>query len=254
MAPEINSTYFDIKRQLNMILLNSTFADRINPYAKISEIITFPEDIDIIKSHIKRIFKCDIPGNIADMTPDELIQQIYSLNKDFVIKDSDIVFKQKIKSETQPVPHTNNTQWSRGAIFTYIFTTLSKTMERNVKVTERISDLMIELQMTGIDSQKLNCTLKELENFFDIKIDQSMKVYNVANAAELSFIAQGRAPAHNNSDEQKDPLWRAIITATSLKYLKSILQHDLNIHVSIFTLSNIKSYEEFKALIQSKQK
>lgn len=223
MTQKINNSFSNIKTQLNIILLNSTFTDRVNPYAKISEMITFPEDIDIIKSHIKRIFKYTPEQDIANMTPNELVAILYANNPNFRLKDTDIIFNPQIKPNAQPVPNTNINEWSRRSIFTYIITNLSNTMGRMVQSRERISDLMTEADMSGTDLPKLNFKLKELENFFGIKIDQSMKVYNAANAAELSFIAQGRAPAHEGTNEQRDPLWNVIMTATSMKYLKSVL-------------------------------
>lgn len=251
MKPELNNVFSDIKKQLNIILLNTTFVDRVEPNANISAMITFPEDIDIIKSHIKRIFKHVPEQDIANMTPNELATDIYAHNKDFRFKKNETVFIQQIK--TEPNSANNNTEWSRGTIFTYIITNLSHTMGRTVQSRERISDLMTEAAMSGNDLYQLNYKLKELENFFGIKIDQSMKVYNVGNIAETSFIAQGRAPAHEDTNEQRDPLWNAIMTATSMKYLKSVLQNNLDVHISTYVLSRIKSYEEFKALVQEKQ-
>lgn len=254
MIHEINNSLSNIKTQLNIILLNSTFADRVNPHAKISEMITFPEDIDIIKSHIKRVFKYTPEQDIANMTPNELVAILYDNNPNFRLKDTDIIFNPRTKPTTQPAPNTDTNEWSRRSIFTYIIVNISRTMGRTVQSRERISDLMTEAKMSGTDLQKLNFKLKELENFFGIKIDQSMKIYNIANAAELSFIAQGRAPAHEDTNEQRDPLWNAIMTATSMKYLKSVLQkNNLDVHISTYVLARIKSYEEFKALVQEKQ-
>ena len=252
MTTEIDRTYSDIKRQLNIILLNSTFADRVEPHEKISNMITFPEDIDIIRKNIKRIFKYDVTQDIADMTPYELVQQIHQHDQNFRMPHSEKVFTQKTQNHSITAK-TSYTQWSRREIFGHVIVKISKAMGRSIQATEKISDLIAEAAMSGFDLQKLNYTLKELENFFGIKIDQSMKVYNAANAAEVSFIAQGRAPAHDDPKTQKDPLWDALMTATSMKYLKSVLHHNLNIRVSTHILSNIKSYEEFKALIQSKQ-
>ena len=253
MTPELNNTFSCIKKQVNLILLNSTFADRVDPYAKISEMITFPEDIDIIKQNIKRIFKYDIDQDVANMTPYELILHLYNHNKNFNLKTNTNVLKQPAPSASNITQKSNNTEWSRKTIFAYILASVSRPMGRTVQSSERISDLMAEAAMSGTDLEKLNLKLKELEKFFGIKIDQSMKLYNVANAAEISFIAQGRAPAHNDINEQKDPLWDVLMMATSMKYLKSILQHNMQISVSTYALSHLKSYEEYVKLIQDAQ-
>jgi len=253
MKPETNSVFADIKKQLSIILLNSTFADKVYPYNKISTLITFPEDIDIIKANIKRIFKYVTEQDIGNMTPYELVREIYEHNKDFHLKRNDAVFRQKIKPAVNNGQNTNDMEWSRKYIFSYILLGISRAMGRTVQSTERISDLMTEAAMSGNDLQKLIYKLQELENFFDIKIDQSMKVYNAANAAEASFIAQGRAPAPNTQDESMDPLWDAVMMATSIKYLKSVLQRNFNINVSTYALSHLKSYEELKNLIYEKQ-
>ena len=254
MYQEPNNTFSNIKKQLNIILLNSTFADRVDLYTKISNMITFPEDIDIIKSHIKRIFKYEVEQNIAEMTPYELIQKIYQHNKGFTMPRGEVVFTQRIKNNSKIIADMNDTEWSRKSIFAYFLANLARAMGRTVQSTEKISDLMAEAAMSGSDLENLHSKLRELENFFGIKIDQSMKVYNAANAAEESFVAQGRAPAPKDTKDTEDPFWNAIMAATSIKYLKSILQNNLNVHVSTYVLSRVKSYEEFKVLIQSKQR
>ena len=252
MQTEFNEKLADVKKQLNIILLNSTFADKVNPMAKISTMITFPEDIDIIKSHIRRIFRCDVPDDIANMTPAQLVDLLYTNNPnfDFRARNDLIVFTQK--PQPRQVDNTTNTKWSRRTIFAHIITNISHVMGRTVQSSERISDLMFEASMSGDDLFTLNTKLKELEQFFGIKIDQSMKVYNAANAAEVSFIAQGLAPAHDPEAEKQDPLWSALMAAISIKYLKSILSHNLNIHISVRALSNLASYEEYQELINSK--
>ena len=253
MKPEFNNTIANIKKQLNVILLNSTFAETVNPCAQISTMITFPEDIDIIKSRIKQAFKYVPEQDITNMTPNELVTDIYAHNPNFRLRGQEIIFKQHVKTEQNPATDKDNNEWTRRSIFTYIIVNISRAMGRTVQSTERISDLMTEAAMSGDDLYKLNYKLKELENFFGIKIDQSMKIYNAANAAEVSFIAQGRAPAHEEEGAKRDPLWHAIMTATSVKYLKSVLLHDLNVHISTYALLQVKSYEEFKALVQTKQ-
>ncbi|MBQ6736496.1 MAG: hypothetical protein IJQ90_03355 [Alphaproteobacteria bacterium] len=255
MKTEINDALSDIKRQLNIILLNSTFADVIDPAAQISTIITFPEDIDIIKSHIKRVFHYTVSQDIAGMTPAQLTNEIYANNPNFNFRaqNAEVIFTPAIRSKQKTVI-TNKTEWTRKEIFAYIIANISRTMGRTVQSKERISNLMAEASMSGDDLYALNSKLRELENFFDIKIDQSMKIYNVANAAEVSFIAQGRAPAPAEPDKQKDPLWNAVMTATSITYLKSVLQHNLDVDVSVRTLSNLKSYQEFQELVKSKLK
>ena len=253
MTTRFNNTLSDIKRQLNLILLDSTFADKVEPYEKISTMITFPEDIDLIKSNVQRVFKFNITQDIADMTPTELLSMIHAARPDFKLLDTKANFTQPTRTPENRNNTGDTTKWSRDLIFSYIIEHISRAMNRSVQSTERIADLMSEASMSGDDLSELNCALRQLEKFFDIKIDQSMKIYNVGNVAESSFIAQGRAPEPKSKDKTKDPIWSAVMVATPKKYLASILERTFNIHLSLRALESVESYEELKAIIQEKQ-
>ncbi|MBO4480629.1 MAG: hypothetical protein J5742_03345 [Alphaproteobacteria bacterium] len=244
-----------IKRQVNNILLNSTFAETINPLSRISEIITFPEDIALIKERIRNQFKLNISRNISDMTVTELytVVFIFILNsKNKLNKTSDSTKIPEVPSVPTPVVKKTSgkgKQWNRRMIFSYILGNIKTACGRPVQSTEKISDLIRETQEFGFDSTKLTSKLKELERFFDIKIDIGMRIYNIGNAAEQSFIAQGKAPDSRIENESINPLWATIRAALSMNYWQSVILNDLNVKISTYKLTRIKSFAEFEQLV-----
>lgn len=247
-----------IKQHVNTILLHSTFADSINPSARISEIITFPEDIPLIKERIKTRFKLDIHQDISDFTVNQLYTMIFMFVQNSNHNKLGWLSKPKKPQIKQP-QHTNDTKnvpkqnkgllWDRKAIFGYILGNLRTAYGRSVQSTEKISNLIEEAQNTGMNSDALISKLQELEKFFDIKIDQGMRVYNIGNLAEKSLVVQGKAIDPRIRYESMEPLWATIHTALSMNYWQSVILHDLNVRISTYKLNQIKSFPEFERLV-----
>ena len=245
-----------VTQEINEVLLNSAFGrDKICPDDKISEILTFPEDITIIKKSIESRLNIRITSPIANMTAKELYILVSGL---FVVSGQ----KAKVKKVPMPEQPTHSVQsdqdqeplWNRRIIFGYILGHIRSMFDRNIKSTEKVRDLMSEYASTHGNNLVFCGKLAELEEFFGIKIDQEMRLYNVGNAAEKSFVAQGKAIDSKISDESKDPLWRCIMTIVSIRYLKSVLENEYKLHLSLEKLSNTKSYAELEDLIADAQR
>ena len=242
-----------VTQEINEILLNSAFGcDRICSDDKISEILTFPDDINGIKKTIEKRLNIRIASPIANMTAGELHILATGL---FTESGQKVKFRKDPMPE-QPVHSISRTQqieqeplWNRRIIFGYILKHIRSMFDRNIKSTEKIRDLMLEYRSTHCDTLVFCGKLAELEEFFGIKIDQEMRLYNVCNAAEKSFVAQGKAFDSKVSDESKDPLWRCITTIVSMRYLKSVIENEYQIHLSLDRLSNTASYAELEKLV-----
>ena len=157
--------------------------------------------------------------------------------------------KQPVHTKVQPSPRKKDTLWNRKMIFGYILGNIRKVCGRNVQSTERIVNLMIEAQNTGINMNALTAKLQELEEFFGIKIDQSMRIYNIGNAAEKSFIAQGKAVDSRDVQESMEPLWATIQTVLPINYWQSVILNELNVRISTYKLARLKSFNEFEQLV-----
>lgn len=248
-----------IQQNVNAILLNSTFADTINPQSKISEIITFPKDMDFIKERIKNKFKLSIHQDISNFTVNQLYTMILIsvLNSKHQIQlsplDTEPYIKQPRHSKVTQ-DDQQKTLWSRKAIFGCVLGHIREAYGRNVQSTEKIANLIQEAQNTGKDPTPLLNKLKELEKFFDIKIDQTMRIYNIGNAAEKSFVAQGKAIDPRIKYEAMEPLWATIHTALSINYWQSVILNELNVRISTYKLYRVKSFQEFEQLVNYAKK
>lgn len=239
-----------VVKQVNAILLNSTFADTIDPMAKVSDIITFPEDVDLIKERIRDRFHLDIKQDISKMTVNQLHTMLFLFfcnspkmrNARSTRKpaDADTAVQTDIPEERK---------WTRRTIFGYIIGNIRTAYGRPVQSTEKIGNLIREAYDTGIDPNPLIAKLKELETFFDIKIDYEMRIHNIGSAAEQSFVKKGLAVDTKVLIADMEPLWATIYTALSINFWQSIVQKNLGVRISQYKLSHVKSYDEFVRLV-----
>ncbi|MBO4746043.1 MAG: hypothetical protein J5613_03165 [Alphaproteobacteria bacterium] len=253
-----------IKNQVNGILLYSAFAaDTINPHKKISEIITFPEDVERIRERIKDKFDIYIHQDLSSMSPMQVYTMIFMVVINSEERKAKILNFAKNQVQEEPVqeiaPATaqvhHGKMWNRRSIFSYLIGNLRTAFGRPLQPNEKIRDLINEAYSTGTEPTAFMNKLKELESFFGIKIDQEMRIFNIGDAAEKSLIAQGKAVDSAAEKESMDPLWATIHTALSINFWHSIISRDLGLQISVYKLSRTHSYQEFEALIaEAKQK
>ncbi len=249
----INNTKFtkaEVKDTLVDILLNSTFADSIDWDAKIRDIITFDTDTNMIKEKINEVFGMSIVYDISNMTVNELFTNIYGF-----ICDSG-----KIKSNAKRgrgLFLAKGVEWNRRLIFSAILNQFRRTLSRNVNVTESLDDIRYEVSsdIMGVDAHKLERLIKELENFFGIKIDYDMRIYNIANAAEESMIKQGKMKANQVSTDAslEEALWQKLIRVLPANFLASIIKRDFHAQAQGYELAGTKSFEEFVGKVKELQ-
>ncbi|MBO7656938.1 MAG: hypothetical protein J6S80_04390 [Alphaproteobacteria bacterium] len=248
---------------VNKILLNSTFADKIDTTAKISDLAIFGQsDIALIKERIADMFKIDITQDISDFSIGQLHTMIFihvcnseSLTKKFM----DLAHKTASIKVQQPIRHKHTSDnsddktWNLKLIFAHIIKEITPVYGRSVQSKEKLSELISEAQDAGRDTSALTKKLKELEEFFNIKIDLSMRIYNIARTAEQSFIAQGKAVDSKVERSEMDPYWAPLYDTMSFKYLKDVIYTDFGVRISTYKLCHAKSYEEYVKLIQDAQ-
>lgn len=263
---EIEALRNIVINQVDKILLDSTFMDKIDANAKISDLTVFgSSDIQLIKAGIARKFKLSINQDITNFSVEKLHNMIFLhvLDSEYLVKQFMGTNKRKNKIQIiQPIQEdkfknektSNGTIWNRKTIFNHIIKEIGKVSGRTVQSKEKLGDIVRELQDSGKNDIAFTNKLKELEEFFNIKIDLSMKLYNIGNAAEESFIAQGRAPDSKLEREEMDPYWVLLYDALSFKYVADMINSKFGVNVSTYKLCHTKSYEEYVKLIQDAQK
>ena len=245
-------TKAEVKHALVDILLNSTFSDSIDWDAKIRDIITFDTDTNMIKEKINEVFGMPIVYDISNLSVKKLFENIYGF-----ICDSG-----KIKSNAKRghgLFRAESVEWNRRLIFSAIMNEFRHALGRNVNATESLDDMRYELSsdIMGTGMRKLERAIQELQDFFDIKINYEMRIYNIANAAEESMIKQGKMKAHQPSpnatlDEQ---VWQKVVRVLPANFLESLIKREFGANVVGYKLAGTKSFEEFmQKVCEAKQK
>lgn len=250
----MNNTTFtkaDIKRALIDILLNSTFADTIDWNAKIRDIITFDEDTNMIKEKINEVFGMSIIYDISNTTVNELFTIIYG----FICNSG------RIKSNAKRgrgLFRNPDVEWNRKLIFAAVMNRFRGALGRNVATTESLDDIKYEISgdIMGVRAAKFYQAIKDLEKFFDIKIYDNMRVYNIANAAEESMIKSGkmRQDQPKPSATFDEQVWQKLIKILPVNFLESVIKRDFGAHITGYQLAGTHSFDEFVQKVREAQK
>lgn len=237
-----NFTKAEIKRTLTNILLNSTFADLIDWNAQIRDIITFDSDMDMIKDKINDVFGMSIAYNISNMTVNELFTNVYGF-----ICDSG-----RIKSNARKgrgLFQSKDVEWNRRLIFSAIMNRFKYAIGRTVASTESLDDIKYEIScdIMGGTMRKLDSAIREIEDFFDIKINDAMRIYNIANAAEESMIKSGKIKSDkpNSNASLDEQVWQKVVRVLPANFLESLIKREFGANVAGYKLAGTKSFEEF---------
>lgn len=251
---------------VNIILLNSTFADKIVTSQKLYDLTVFGlSDIELIKEGIAAKFGLNIDQDISNFSIGQLHTMVFLhvRNSDTLTeKFMDLAFRKQKPISVRRVSHPQATQsslntnpkWDRNYIFSQILKKIKDAyQDRSIQSRDKISDLITRAQNTGMDTTPLEKALKELEQEFDITITYDMKIYNIGNLAEESWIAQGKAVDSRVERAEMDSYWAPLHDALAFKYLKNVLNTDFGVNISTYKLCHAKSYEEYVKLIQDAQ-
>ena len=183
----MNKTYRDrqaVKAELEDILLKSTFADSIKSSDKISDIITFQEDLTLIKERIKDSFNVNI-NHLSNLSVNTLLTAIYL----FLLNSGRI--KPDVNSAPVPQEQNSDTSWVAQIIFYAVISRFKKELGRFVAVNESLNS--IKFEMSNISGpQKFDSAINDLESLFDIRIKPNMRIYNILNAAKQSWTNTGK--------------------------------------------------------------
>ena len=183
----MNKTYRDrqaVKAELEDILLKSTFAGSIKSSDKISDIITFQEDLTLIKERIKDSFNVNI-NHLSDHSVNTLLTAIYL----FLLNSGRI--KPDVNSAPVPQKQNSDTSWISRIIFYAVISRFKQELGRFVAVNESLGN--IKFEMSNISGpQKFDSAINDLESLFDIRIKPNMRIYNILNAAKQSWTNTGK--------------------------------------------------------------
>lgn len=243
-------TKAEIRRELDGILSKLTFADTIARNATISEIVAFDSDVTIIKSEIQEIFGMSIVYDVSNMTVNELFTTIYGF-----ICDSGRIKSNATKG--RGLFQNENVKWNRRLIFSAVMNRFKYALGRTVSATESLDNIKYEISgdIMGGKARKLNLAITDLEKFFDIKINDDMRIYNIANAAEESMIKNGKIQPKQSSPDTslEDKLWQEIIRVLPVNFLESLMKRNFNANIPGYKLAGTANFEEFVEKIRTAQ-
>ena len=257
---------FVVKR-VNKILLANTFADdKINPYAKLSDLTIFGDaDIKLIKEDIATKFDLNITQDIADLPVVNLYKMVFL----HVCNSPNLVAKiiktppkacPTVKTETlppQPEPNkaTNDSeqnQLNSHQVYAIVLSAMGSIMNRRILPEERIKKIKKEFAQNSDDDfdqvlmAKLQADLQTpIQIVTDTQSNPKMGAYSIANQTMDALINYGKAMPPEVEFAGMNPLWIPLYKSMTFDTVVKILLSDFGIWTSTKTISKIKSFENF---------
>ena len=76
-----------------------------------------------------------------------------------------------------------------------------------------------------------------------------MKIGDICCAVHDSMVKQGKSESTYIALEDMEPLWAAINPAIKFEHLRSVLKNEIGVSVSVYKLSNCRTYDDYVKLV-----
>ena len=231
-----------IAQEVRNFLLKYSTADDIDSEKLVSDVLMFPEYADKVKLDIEGHFKIVINQDIAHMTVTKLYDRVTGL----YIKSGRRI-PQASNSKT-PGSGKQEAMWNRTGIYSYIVVRLRKLVEteHNIKIRDLLADLQSEHEKMYGNTVAFDQLLRDIEKKFGIVIDPTWTVGQLVNAAETSFIVQGKALDIRTPKDAQNSIWRAILYNLHLTPFLYYLADEFGVNIRRSTLLSTTSFSDLE--------
>ncbi len=246
-----------VKSKVDKII--TTYTGNYGEFKKrpnMADFIISPKNAYEIKDKVQRDFNIVVDYDITGTRLSKLYEHVYKNVKDSqelrnrLFENVHIVSQPM--SEVKEKPTACDKQLlTRNEVFTQVINAINSALNReaSVQTYERVHDLLA----TAENPENLKRKFRDLERRFDIKIrlsSEKLTVYNICSSAYKSLTGKGLAEDSRITIAEMNPLWGAINKAISyFVYLRSVLENECGVKVSVYHLSNCRTYDEYKQLI-----
>lgn len=241
--------YNEVKEKIVNIVFPIHFAGD-DTSKKIGDSMPFSNaDAQLITRAIKSRFGLKLDCKVSEISTDELCNIVYNFLNN---PKKQTMGPDKVPAQKKQTSPMRNHLLNSHEVFAMTLSAFGSLVGRRVLPNERINKFKFDV-MNKCEKDFDQMLNKLLENVFDapinVKVDNKMAVYNIANQVTYALVGCGKAIDPKAECANMDPLWVPIRTAMTFNTVADILWEDFGIWVSIKTISNIKSYEEFSRYI-----
>ena len=251
-----------VKNKINNIVFNT---DEIPAESalrqKLSETVISAQDAESIKQNVQQILNIKVDYNIAGTKLDRLYK--YVDRKATVSQElRDKLFG---KTDTNDQPSIDETpKLQKGAIKMRdeIFADVIRSVNSAVSIGHSVQgytnvyNLLNFLRGDKTKYEKLQKLLRDLETAHNITIDTTnpqLTIHSIADAVHMAMVKEGTSISTRVGLEDMTPLWAAINPAINFDHLKAVLGNEIGVNVSVYKLSNCRSYEDYANLVAETQ-
>ncbi|MBO7509482.1 MAG: hypothetical protein J6T57_04380 [Alphaproteobacteria bacterium] len=246
-----------IKVQIDKIMFrNITVAGDFKNRLDMSDFLISQTKARDIQNGIEEYFNIVVDYDISGTQLNKLYTYVYNNVKDSksmrdkLFEGVQIEDPQPIKVKN-PTPQPGKKLLSRDELFAMVISEINSGLNRNTSVQTR--EKLYNLLMFAKDPDKLKNTFDGIEKYYGIRINldnPKITVYNVCSAAYKSFVERGLAEDLRIKISDMNPLWGAVNKAIPyFRHLRSILDNERDVRVSVYNLSNCRTYDEYKQLV-----
>lgn len=224
-----------------------------------SDLIIGAQKANCIQSDVQKDFQIKIDYDISGTRLSKLYGYVY----DIVGKSAEYRKELFNQIKIAPVPNDSKKTVSqdtvdnkqklpnRDTVFANVISILSTAVNRStsIQTTEKLCDLFTDAKNPRILKQKI----AQLEKQFFIKIPiehTNANVYNICSNAYKSLVNKGLAEDLRITLDDMHPVWAAINKAIPyFVQLRSVLENELGTRISVYNLSNCRTYSEYKQMV-----
>lgn len=240
-----------VKNKVNKIVFGD---NEPNLCHGISETLIDTKGAKSIKQNVQNAFSITVDYDISGTKLSRLYRYVYEkVNHSEELRNILFGKPKTIKKvvNKNKGPHENK---PRHEIFRDIMCDINHAvcLEHSVQTYTKIHSLLKRIQDDREKVINLEKTFKNLETKHKIKIDTTdpcLKVGDICCAVHDSMVKQGKSESTYIALEDMEPLWAVLNHAIKFEHLRSVLKNEIGVSVSVYKLSNCRTYDDYVKLV-----
>lgn len=220
----------------------------------VSETLIDTKGAKSIKQNVQSTFNITVDYDISGTKLSQLYRYVYGkVNRSEELRNT-LFGKPKTFEKVAKKNRGRHENKPRHEIFSEIMCDINHAicLEHSVQTYTRVHSLLNQIQDDREKVINLEKTFENLENKHKIKIDTTnpyLKIGDICCAAHNSMIAQGKSESTYVALDDMEPLWAAINPAIKFEHLRSVLKNEIGVSVSVYKLSNCRTYDDYVKLV-----
>ncbi len=242
-----------IKNKINQIVFDDK---RLNLRRNSGDTFVSRKGAESITQNIEHVLHIKIDYEIGGTKLDKLYQYIYQ-NVKSSEKSRNVLFGKAYKesvADTVDNSQNNHIKKTKHEIFRDVIHDINRavSLDRSVQSHTHVLNLLNKIKNDRQKTDNLQKIFADLISEHNIMIDvtdPTFTVGDICRAVHESMVKQGKSESTYISLEDMDPLWSGINSAVNFEHLKSIIKNEMNVNISVYKLSNCRTYDDYANLV-----